>query len=298
MLIRSLAFVSDMPDSLTQNEWMILVERIKNKKCTPFLGAGASYGSLPLGAEIAKDWAKEYGFPLEDSSNLISVAQYVALMTDPMFPKDKIVKMIEANNKAPDFDDESEPHGVLAALPMPIFVTTNYDNFMIRALRKRDKDARQELCRWNAYVRGTASAFDDGYKPTVANPVVFHLHGYSPIYESLVLTEDDYLDFLVNISQDKKLIPPPVQEAFMATSLLFIGYRIADWNFRVLFRSLARFMESGVHRTHFAVITPPNAADDLREKAQAYLSKYYENIDVRVYWGTAREFAQDLKKRL
>jgi len=288
----------ELVDSLSQNEWTILVERIKHKKCTPFLGAGASYGLLPLGADIARRWANEYRFPLEDSSNLVAVAQYVALMTDPMFPKDEIVKMIEANKKSPDFADDYEPHGVLAALPIPIFVTTNYDNFMLRALRERDKDARQELCRWNAYVRGTPSAFDTNYKPTIANPVVFHLHGYSPIYESLVLTEDDYLDFLVNISQNTNLIPAPIKEAFMATSLLFIGYRIADWNFRVLFRSLARFMESGVRRTHFAVITPPNAADGMKEKAQDYLSKYYENIDVRVYWGTAREFAQDLRKRL
>jgi hypothetical protein len=287
-----------MPNSLSESEWTILIERIKGKKCTPFLGAGASYGFLPLGAEIARDWSKEYDFPLEDSSNLITVAQYVALITDPMFPKDKIVRMIEANEKVPDFNDGSEPHGILADLPIPVFVTTNYDNFMVRALRNRDKDVRQELCRWNAYVRETPSVFDNGYAPTVANPVVFHLHGYSPMYESLVLTEDDYLDFLVNISRDEKLIPQPIQQALTGTSLLFIGYRIADWNFRVLFRSLARFMEMGVRRTHFAVITPPSTTEALKQKVQDYLSKYYENIDVRVYWGTAREFAQDLRKRL
>ena len=287
-----------MPDSLSESEWTILVERIKARKCTPFLGAGASFGFLPLGAEIARNWAQEYNFPLDDASNLIAVAQYVALITDPMFPKDKIVKMIEANDKFPDFDDGSEPHGILADLPIPIFVTTNYDDFMVRALRQRHKDARQELCRWNAYVRETSSVFDNGFVPTVANPVVFHLHGYSPMYESLVLTEDDYLDFLVNISRDEKLIPPLIQKALMGTSLLFIGYRIADWNFRVLFRSLARFMETGVRRTHFAVITPPSTAHALKQKARDYLSKYYENIDVRVYWGTAREFAQDLRKRL
>jgi hypothetical protein len=286
-----------MPNSLSESEWTILIERIRGKKCTPFLGAGASYGFLPLGADIAKEWSKEYDFPLDDSSNLITVAQYVALITDPMFPKDKIVKMIEANDKVPDFNDGSEPHGILADLPIPVFVTTNYDNFMVLGLRQRNKDVRQELCRWNAYVREMPSVFENGYTPTVANPVVFHLHGYSPVYESLVLTEDDYLDFLVNISKDERLLPPPIQQALMGSSLLFIGYRIADWNFRVLFRSLARFMETGVRRTHFAVITPPSTTEALKQKAQDYLSKYYENIDVRVYWGTAREFAQDLRRR-
>ena len=40
------------------------------------------------------------------------------------------------------------------------------------------------------------------------NPVVFHLHGHLGLAESLVLTEDDYLDFLVSISRNDDLIPP------------------------------------------------------------------------------------------
>ncbi len=46
-------------------------------------------------------------------------------------------------------------------------------------------------------------------------------------------TEDDYLDFLCAISGDLSLLPPRIQEAFTDTSLLFLGHRIADWDFRV-----------------------------------------------------------------
>src|SRR5437762_14218993 len=102
------------------------------------------------------------------------------------------------------------------------------------------------------------------------------------MYETMALTEDDSMNCLVNSSRDEKLIPPLIQKALMGTSLLFIGYRIADWNFRVLFRSLARFMETGVRRTHFAVITPPSTADALKQKARDYLSKYYAIIVVQV----------------
>lgn len=287
-----------MPGSLTDREWEILVQRIKSKNCTPFLGAGAAYGVLPLGADIARDWAQKYEYPLEDPSNLIAVAQFVALTNDPMTPKEEIVRMFEANGKVPDFSDSTEPHRVLAELPLPLYITTNYDDFMKRALIRRDKDARQELCRWNRAVSDHPSSLDEGFVPTVANPVVFHLHGYNPIAESLVLTEDDYMDFLVNISRNDQLLPKPIQKALTGSSLLFIGYRIADWNFRVLLRSLAGFLESGLRRTHFAVITPPTAAEAMKQKAQDYLSEYYENIDVRVYWGTAREFAADLQKRM
>ncbi len=281
---------------LSEKDWDILIQRIGDKKCTPFLGAGAAYGVLPLGGEIAREWATKYHYPLDDPSNLISVSQYLALEQDRMYPKELIVNMFK-DVKPPDYTDPSEPHGLLATLPLPIYVTTNYDNFMTRALLVQHKDARQELCRWNKYIKDLPSAFDNGYTPTTANPVVFHLHGYSPLAESLVLTEDDYMDFLVNISVDDQLIPTVVQKAFTGTSLLFIGYRIADWNFRVLLRGLSKYMESGLKRTHFAVITPPAGADELQAKARDYLSEYYENIDVRVYWGTAASFSHELRQR-
>lgn len=287
-----------MPGSFSDREWEILIQRIKSKNCTPFLGAGAAYGVLPLGADIAREWAQKYEYPLEDSSNLIAVAQFVALTFDPMTPKQEIVSLFKATPKGPDFGDPSEPHRALAELPLPIFITTNYDDFMKQALVKRDKDPRQELCRWNSFVANNPSSFDDGYVPTVAQPVVFHLHGYNPIAESLVLTEDDYMDFLVNISRNDQLLPSPIQKALKGSSLLFIGYRIADWNFRVLLRSLAGFLEAGLRRTHFAVITPPSSSEAMKQKAQDYLSQYYENIDVRVYWGTARDFIKDLKNRI
>jgi hypothetical protein len=290
--------VLKLPGSLTDREWEILVQRIKSKACTPFLGAGAAYGVLPLGADIAHDWAQKYEYPLEDSSNLIAVAQFVALTIDPMTPKEEIVRMFKANRNVPDFSDPTEPHRALADLPIPVYITTNYDDFMKQALVMRDKDARQELCRWNRVVRDNPSSFDEGYVPTVASPVVFHLHGYNPIAESLVLTEDDYMDFLVNISRNDQLLPAPIQKALTGSSLLFIGYRIADWNFRVLLRSLAGFLESGLKRTHFAVIPPPPGAEAMEQKAQDYLSQYYENIDVRVYWGTARQFTEELQRRM
>lgn len=286
-----------MSEAFTDRDWEILTKRIKDKKCTPFLGAGACYGVLPLGADIARDWAKQYDYPLEDSSNLIAVAQYLALKSDRMFPKEEMVKMF-AKFPSPDYANASEPHAVLAGLSLPLYVTTNYDNFMIQALKKKDKDPHQELCRWNKYIKDTPSIFDTEFSPTPANPVVFHLHGYNPLAESLVITEDDYMDFLVNISVDDQLLPPVIRRAFTGSSLLFVGYRIADWNFRVLLRSLSRYMESGLQRTHFAVITPPPALGDIRANALEYLSEYYKNIDVRVFWGTASEFLGELQHRL
>lgn len=294
-----------MSGLLRDEDWKVLLTRIRDGRCTPFLGAGAGYGVLPLGADIAKEWAEKFGYPLEDgsNSNLISVAQFLALKySDSIFPKDLIVEMFK-DVKAPDFTDPLEPHRALARLPLPVYITTNYDDFMSQALKCQHWEPKRVLCQWNKavkdYVRDNPTILETepGYKPTVANPIVFHLHGYVPVVESLVLTEDDYMDFLVNISSNSDLIPPQISRALTANTLLFIGYRITDWNFRVLLKSFGRYMESSVTRLNVAVMLPPKASESTEKKAEDYLTKYYDNIDVRVYWGTARDFVKELQQR-
>jgi hypothetical protein len=292
-----------MSKLLTDEDWNVLLRRIDKGRCTPFLGAGACYGVLPLGGDIAKQWADKYDYPMEDRSNLISVSQFLALKySDSVYPKDLIVDMFEGFG-SPDVNDALEPHHVLASLDLPVYVTTNYDDFMFQALRRRHREPNRILCQWNQavkdYVRDNPTILETNpaYKPTTANPVVFHMHGHVPVSESLVLTEDDYMDFLVNISVDQNLIPAPIARALSGTSLLFIGYRITDWNFRVLLRSFDRLMESSVSRLNVAVMPPPKGTDEEKQKTQDYLTKYYENIDVRVYWGTARDFVKDLADR-
>lgn len=291
-----------MSGLLREKDWEILIRRIKGGKCTPFLGAGAGSGVLPLGSQIAEEWAKKYGYPLEDKYNLVSVAQFLALERDPMFPKELIVEMFE-EFRPPDLTDPFEPHRVLASFPLPLYVTTNYDDFMVQALTRQLRNSERVLCQWNKSVKNytaenpTVFEKEPGFVPTAVRPVVFHLHGHVPLADSLVLTEDDYMDYLVNIAGDPGLIPPQIARALTGTSLLFIGYRLADWNFRVLLRSFKRFMERSVSSLNVAVMLAPAASESTQHKAEEYLTAYYENIDVRVYWGTVRDFVKELQER-
>jgi hypothetical protein len=139
---------------------------------------------------------------------------------------------------------------------------------------------------------------DSDLEASAANPVVFHMHGHYDIPESMVLSEDDYLDFLVNVSRDQGLVPPRIQEAMAGTSLLFIGYSLADWNFRVIFRGLVGSLEGGLRRINVAVQLPPVGEEqELLEVQQKYLSEYFGTIKVYVYWGHAKDFVKDLRKR-
>ncbi len=142
-----------MAELLRENDWTVLLERLKTNRCTPFLGAGAAFGALPLGADIARDWAKDFGYPFEDSTDLARVAQFVAIeFDDGTWPKD-LIRNRFAGTAAPDFRASDEPHGLLADLRLPIYLTTNYDDFMARAIADRKNDPRRELCRWNERLK-------------------------------------------------------------------------------------------------------------------------------------------------
>jgi hypothetical protein len=61
-----------------------------------------------------------------------------------LFPKEKIARLIK-DAPCPNFDQNDEPHSVLAELPFRIYITTNYDDFMMRALKFKGKDPKLEI---------------------------------------------------------------------------------------------------------------------------------------------------------
>ena len=300
-----------MEDTLPELYWNLLLERIKDGECTPFLGAGACAGVLPLGSEIAERWARDEGYPLDDCTDLARVAQFLAVQYDAIRPKQELIRQFR-RVEAPNFTNPYEPHRVLADLPLPVYITTNYDNFLFQALSQAEyapglkKSPVREVCRWNKYIQtkfkhqSTLHRQSSYSRITEKTPVIFHLHGHAELAESMVLTEDDYLDFLVNISKDEDLLPPRIQEAMAGTSLLFLGYRLSDWNFRVLFRSVVGYLEKSIARAHISVQLVPlkeGHSDEQRSKAQAYLQRYFGDLKIQVYWGTAASFTRELRDR-
>src|SRR5262245_64077728 len=84
-----------------------------------------------------------------------------------MWPKEAIIKEFKKRVEEvgpPDFNNPLKPHSFFADLPVPVYLTTNYDDFMEPALRNRKRDPQQALCRWNDYLETNKhrppSAFD------------------------------------------------------------------------------------------------------------------------------------------
>jgi len=315
-------------------EWSTLIRKIKDGECTPFLGAGASYPTLPLGKCLAKSLVQRYETtdpdkpkkcPLPDQTDLPKVTQWVAIDAgDSKMPKLLLADLIKERG-APDFSNPAEPHRVLAELPLSLYVTTNYDDFMFSALRyaqiqppaKRVPivSVHQDYCRWTEKLMlENTSLFDDrNFKLNRAHPVVFHLHGHinrdpearGPV-EAMVATEDDYLDFLVNISGElsnagplraskPQMLPLAVRTALRGNTLLFIGYSLEDINFRVILRAVRRALQNSNEPLNVAVQYAGENPQDLRD----YFEKYFAKVlKLNVEWSAARDFAAELRKRI
>lgn len=293
----------DRPHRLDERDWDILLRQISKGRCTPIIGSGACSGLYSMKGERAQKWAEDEDYPLENCSELARVAEFLAVRDYPAKPIERLVEEF-SEVKAPDYSDPNEFHRVLANLPLPVYITTNYDNFLFQAFSKRalPRDARRDYCRWRKGMDVMPSVFSGEYQPTVANPAVFHLYGQIENENSLVLTVNDYLQFLVNVSRQEKLIPPVIQGAITGGSLLFLGYQLDEWDFRILFHTFQSYLQTALTKAHVSVQVVPMVRPESPEqlaKATSYLNCYFERelYNTRVYWGSCHEFVEELRER-
>jgi hypothetical protein len=295
---------------MDDTDWTTLVESITAGTCTPFLGAGVAVPHLPTGGPLARELAKEWGYPLSDDDNLARVTQFMATTHQPDFARRKVRARIEEGQRQFAQEDAS---GVpanfhrLAALDLPIYITTNYDDFMARAVLARTrKPARVEISRWHDRLLEPLGKYRPD-EPTAGEPLVFHLHGHVSDDSSMLVTEDDYVDFMVSLAnRGPKQVPVLshwVRRALGMTTLLFIGYSLEDWNFRVLMRHLMK--QQKLLRTDQAfsvsIQLPPEEGlldPDRRTAAMRFLSDYLGLTAIRVHWGNAADFLEELHRRV
>src|SRR5436309_9596774 len=125
---------------LRNTDWEVLLARIKAKECTPILGTGTRSEVLTLRSKIARDWAEKYGYPrLEGTLNLARVARFISIQYDSDFTKRRLVEQLQTIPE-PNFADPNNPYSILARLPLPVYITTKYDDFMFQALSKANRD--------------------------------------------------------------------------------------------------------------------------------------------------------------
>jgi len=82
-------------NGLEESDWEILLDRIRGGRCTPFLGAGACFGALPLGGDVARVLAAKFSYPLPNPCDLTAVTQYLSIVRDPAFAKTQVLDVLK-----------------------------------------------------------------------------------------------------------------------------------------------------------------------------------------------------------
>jgi hypothetical protein len=289
-----------------ERDWNRLLYQLRNGDVTPFLGAGACVGTLPTGRELSRDLAEEYRYPFDDRHDLPRVSQFVATTEgDAVHLKHLICERLRDRGR-PDFTNRLEPHALLAEFPLPVYLTTNYDDFILHSLIAAGKKPNVAVCPWNGDVAQENDLFssESGWAPRPETPLIYHLHGSLNDPSSLVLTEDDYVEFLSNLALNAagqgRMLPPSILAALTRRPILFIGYSLQDWTFRVLFHALMKAVPAINHRRHVSVQIVPSITDsraDVKDVIRQ-LGRYYEDRRISIFWGTAEEFCSELRQRM
>lgn len=235
----------------------------------PFLGAAASRvgvaGELdiPDGRQLAAELIARMGdaYRRTGADDLAKAAQY---FESTVYDRGSLynfvrTRLVQEQQQA----GASRVAHMLATMPdrgKPLFiVTTNYDTVVEKAFAEVDRP----LCVLTQNVRNPelgvhqirfsyegetevsdARDFDwydnEQFKPNAA--FLFKMHGSAHRRnikdgdDDLIITEDDYVDFLVNLSPYYP--PPSLTAAYKKRRFLFLGYSLVDWNFRVFLRLL------------------------------------------------------------
>src|SRR5215470_6757002 len=127
----------------------------------------------------------------------------------------------------------STVHERLASLPFSLIVTTGQDALLDQALRAAGKTPVTQ----RYHLRGDKRDNPEFVLPGSPNsPVIFHLFGNAEEPSSLVLSENDVLDFLIRVVSERPPLPNSLLRALkrVGQSFLFVGFGIRRWDLRIL----------------------------------------------------------------
>jgi hypothetical protein len=305
-------------------KWPNLLECIRSDSFVPLLGPGLSRGLLPAPAEIAERWAARYdGFPLDRRTDLPAVAQFIEIKEGCNFPHKKLPALLveellaqepvgerrRFQNLQPSqaiaeiaerhfASDKDEPHCILADLPLSLYVTTTWDGFMASALRRRRGKATVEHCRWREDLMDLPAGYD-GSRGTQDEPLVFQMYGSDADPSSLVLTEDDHLEFLRAITAEPQRLPAQLKKRLTQSMLLFLGYDVRRLDCRVLLRGVVAHLKRS-QSDRIALLQIDRDEEDAPSGKE--LKRYMEGcwckeVQFEVYWGSVSDFLRELRER-
>jgi hypothetical protein len=271
---------------LAEPDWELITDRIHDGQCLPFLGAGASLGNgaaLPTAYQLATALAGKCKYPGGDPSDLFRVAQYYQMKFDGYGLRKFVRDQLMQGKPKP-----TVVHETIAALPFRHIVTTNFDRLMEHALEAEGKSAQVALYE----LHGDQPQLPE---PTIQEPVLYKLHGTVEKLQTMIVTEDDLVEFLACAFIGEPPLPPSFKALFKDSSILFIGYGLKDWNIRVLMRAIRGERRIGGSDKYSFAIQKCPSDQGLAEEWETCVMYWDKRENLRCFDMDAVEFAEQLR---
>jgi hypothetical protein len=246
-----------------------VAEIVRSGECNLFLGAGVhslppalcpySYAEAeapPRGAELSRQLAIECKVGEDVVGDVTDLRRTSLYYEREKFGRSQLIGAVFQR-----VQQNSQPSPMLRALaelPFSYVITTNYDNLFERALAQVKKD-----CEVSVYTAARKAPKSPGRAIGPHRPFLLKVHGdFSREQEeqSVVITEEDYITFILRMRDADELNPVPlaIRAKLAQNPTIFVGYSLNDYNLRILFRALRYTGDRGGLPSSFSVDPWPN----------------------------------------
>jgi SIR2-like domain len=242
---------------------------VRAGKCVLFLGAGVhapappgipwSYPTAiapPFGGALSQKLADESNYLIDypncNPRELPRVAMHYELK--PGKGRQALFNKIRA-----EVEVGKQPSPILRALAelnFPLIVITNYDSFFERSLPA----AKQADIRIYEPQPNVASPRADFGDLTEMTPGVCKIHGDFTRAESLVITDEDYIQFVLRMRDEDSIHPFPFTARYLMRKYptLFVGYSLLDYNLRLFIKTLRLRLDAANFPPSYSVDPSPD----------------------------------------
>lgn len=191
----------------------------KTGKLTFFIGAGVSrLSNYPGWKDLINTFAEKLGLEPKGEAEDYSSSEYLAIPQKYYYSinKDdkKYYELIDSCLGVAR--DSNEIHDMILALKPKNIITTNFDELI-----------EQTVSKHGLFYNVISS--DESLKVVENDRLILKIHGDLKS-RNIVLKEEDYL----NYSEKFKLIENAVKYIFSTNTVVFIGYRVEDYNIKLI----------------------------------------------------------------
>lgn len=172
--------------------------------------------------------------------------------------------------------------------PFKLIVTANYDGLLERAFDGKGYElVIQPIA---GFTEKDQIELQNRLAKPGIGPILYKIHGSfkKSVDENdsrLILTEEDYIQFLSVVGRQDQGVPTLVSEKLINGTILFLGYSLEDWDFRTIFKTLIEPLPEIQRPKSYAIqLNPPE-----------FWVRYWEKKGVTILDADIYDFAEELQ---